>query len=72
MRELIWLAPDREVYSVSILEEPWDEGKATVTIVFRCGRTGWIGATEMDTSEDFSGIGADDLPLLLKRAKDSG
>ena len=45
MREMIWLAPDREVYSVSVLEEPWDEGQTTVTVVFRCDRTGWIGAT---------------------------
>ena len=72
MREMIWLAPDREVYTVAILEEPWDAEQATVTVVFRCGRTGWMGATEMDTAEDLSGLGGEDLPLLLKRARAGG
>jgi hypothetical protein len=72
MREMIWLAPDREVYSVSIIEEPWDEGRSTVTVVFRCDRTGWLGATELDTAAVVGPLGADDFPLLLKRARTSG
>lgn len=72
MREMIWLAPDREVYSVTIIEEPWDEGRTTLTVVFRCDRTGWMGATEMDTSTLGASLGAEDFPLLLKRARASG
>jgi hypothetical protein len=72
MRNLIWLGPDREVYTVTVLEEPWDEGRETLTIVFRCERTGWLGATELNASEDALAVGIDDLPLLLKKARASG
>jgi hypothetical protein len=69
---MIWLAPDREVYTVTFMEEPWDEGRETLTVVFQCGRTGWTGATEVDASQDNLAVGVDDLALLLKRARDSG
>ena len=69
---MIWLAPDREVYSVSIIEEPFDEGRSTVTVVFRCDRTGWMGATELDAATVGSAPGADDFPLLLRRARATG
>ena len=72
MREIIWLAPDREVYNVSILEEPWDEERSTLSIVFRCERTGWIGATQMDAASPGSAPGPADFPLLLRRARAGG
>lgn len=72
MRDLIWLGPDREVYTVNIIEEPWDEGRGTLTIVFRCARTGWTGATEIDSSDPGLAQGTHDLPVLLRKARATG
>jgi hypothetical protein len=72
MRSLVWLGPDREVYTVSILEEPFDAGTDTHTLVFQCGRTGWTGATAIDTGADFTSFAGDDLVVLLQRAKRVG
>lgn len=69
MGELIWVGPDGQVYTVSVLEEPWDKDRPTMTIVFRSLSTGWVGATELDTGADASSIAADDFPVLLRRAK---
>jgi hypothetical protein len=72
MAEMIWLAPDREVYTVTTVEEPWDEGPSTLTVVFRCDRTGWMGATELDTNMLGTSPGTEDFPLLLRRARAGG
>lgn len=72
MRDLIWLAPDREVYTVSVIEEPWDEGHGTATIVFRCDRTGWTGAIGFEAAGLTGSMVTEDLPLLLRHARARG
>jgi hypothetical protein len=61
---MVWLGPDGRRYLVTLVAEPFDDGRQSV--IFRCD-DGHIVATAA-RAEDLLGLASDDLNRLLRKA----